>query len=292
MYLINNSHNKTGVLEGDFIPFDDAEYSTINKMRVTLFRASLFIMLSVSVIYIPINLYIGNNLLACIEIFFAIFALVLIKLVKNPVYINKCRYFFVIIAFAWAIIASAFANKGLSVFMWNALFIPYVFLLLGRSKAVKFCCVFIPIVTSLFLYSHHEQIASLSVETITNTSIFLFCLLAFCYFYETARSGIEKELVVDIQKRKEAEQKNLELISELKDALADVNTLSGLLPICASCKNIRDDEGYWSQVEVYLSKNTEAEFSHGLCPSCMTELYPDLDIDINELYKNNALVDK
>jgi multisubunit Na+/H+ antiporter MnhF subunit len=65
----------------------------------------------------------------------------------------------------------------------------------------------------------------------------------------------------------------------LDQALANVKTLSGLLPICASCKRIRDDRGYWSQIESYLKRHTEADFSHGLCPDCVSRLYPELKLD-------------
>lgn len=66
------------------------------------------------------------------------------------------------------------------------------------------------------------------------------------------------------------------LMVELREALARVKTLSGLLPICASCKNIRDDSGYWQAVDVYVQNHTEAAFSHALCPDCARSLYPDL----------------
>ncbi len=62
--------------------------------------------------------------------------------------------------------------------------------------------------------------------------------------------------------------------AELQEALVKVKTLSGLLPICASCKKIRDDQGYWQQVEVYIQDHSKAEFSHGLCPDCAKKLYP------------------
>jgi hypothetical protein len=55
-----------------------------------------------------------------------------------------------------------------------------------------------------------------------------------------------------------------------------VKSLSGLLPICASCKKIRDDKGYWDQVESYISKHSEATFTHGICPDCIKKWYPDL----------------
>jgi PAS domain-containing protein len=66
------------------------------------------------------------------------------------------------------------------------------------------------------------------------------------------------------------------LVTELQAALADVRRLQGLVPICASCKKIRDDRGYWHNVEDYLQRHSEARFSHGLCDECMSRLYPDL----------------
>ena len=73
--------------------------------------------------------------------------------------------------------------------------------------------------------------------------------------------------------RKKGEDEREKLIGELRDALAKVRTLSGLLPICSSCKMIRDDKGYWNRLEVYISERSEAEFTHGLCPDCMKNLY-------------------
>jgi CheY-like chemotaxis protein len=61
---------------------------------------------------------------------------------------------------------------------------------------------------------------------------------------------------------------------ELRQALDEVKTLRGLIPICAACKKTRDDKGYWSQIETYISKHTDAKFSHGVCPDCMKKLYP------------------
>jgi hypothetical protein len=75
-------------------------------------------------------------------------------------------------------------------------------------------------------------------------------------------------------------EKDLEkLVNELKEALAKVKMLSGLLPICSACKKIRDDKGYWSQIEEYIREHSEADFSHGICPECARELYPDMEIE-------------
>ncbi|MCP4427881.1 MAG: hypothetical protein GY803_25640 [Chloroflexi bacterium] len=75
----------------------------------------------------------------------------------------------------------------------------------------------------------------------------------------------------------EAERERSQLVAELQDALDAAKTLSGLLPICASCKKIRDDEGYWHQVEVYVRDRSEADFSHGMCPGCAKKLYAELE---------------
>ena len=86
----------------------------------------------------------------------------------------------------------------------------------------------------------------------------------------------------DITKRKLAEDAKEELIIGLQDAQEEVNLLSGLLPICASCKNIRDDKGYWNKIESYISNHAKVEFSHGICPSCAQKLYPDLYKEVTE----------
>jgi hypothetical protein len=71
-------------------------------------------------------------------------------------------------------------------------------------------------------------------------------------------------------------EKLSETIEDLKDALSRVKLLSGFLPICSSCKNIRDDKGYWNQIESYIREHSEVEFSHGICPDCKEKLYPEL----------------
>ena len=79
----------------------------------------------------------------------------------------------------------------------------------------------------------------------------------------------------DITDRKRVELEREQVIRELKAALAQVQTLSGLLPICSGCKNIRDDKGYWIQIEEYVRSHSEADFTHGICPDCRGRLYPE-----------------
>jgi PAS domain S-box-containing protein len=80
----------------------------------------------------------------------------------------------------------------------------------------------------------------------------------------------------DITSRKQAEEERGTLIIELKDALSQVKTLSGLLPICSSCKKIRNDKGSWEQIETYIRDRLEVDFTHSICPECTERLYPEL----------------
>jgi PAS domain-containing protein len=81
--------------------------------------------------------------------------------------------------------------------------------------------------------------------------------------------------IMDITEIKQAEIEKERLIAQLQGALDNVKLLSGLLPICASCKKVKDDQGYWNQIEIYIRDRSEAEFSHGICPDCMKKLYPE-----------------
>ena len=79
----------------------------------------------------------------------------------------------------------------------------------------------------------------------------------------------------DITERKRLEQERESIMFELQNALSNVKTLSGLIPICASCKKIRNDQGFWNQLESYIMEHSDATFSHGICPDCIQKLYPD-----------------
>jgi len=79
----------------------------------------------------------------------------------------------------------------------------------------------------------------------------------------------------DITERKQIEEDREKLIIELQESISKIRMLSGLLPICSSCKKIRNDQGYWEQIEIYIHEHSEADFSHGICPECAQRLYPE-----------------
>lgn len=107
----------------------------------------------------------------------------------------------------------------------------------------------------------HERVENISILLVL-AGVFLSTVIAFFTVRYVLR--VEKALLHERY--------------ELQKALSEVKTLRGFLPICSSCKKIRDDTGYWNQIEAYIHKHTEAQFSHGICPDCAEKLYPDLKI--------------
>ncbi|MCX5902135.1 MAG: hypothetical protein NTV89_01410, partial [Proteobacteria bacterium] len=77
-------------------------------------------------------------------------------------------------------------------------------------------------------------------------------------------------------KRRQVEQEREKLIDDLRENISNIKTLQGLIPICSNCKKIRDDQGYWHQVEVYVSEHTQADFTHSICQECARKLYPEI----------------
>lgn len=125
-----------------------------------------------------------------------------------------------------------------------------------------------------------------------NTATFIVIFAFSIYFYrlrkvhllmEEHRNHLEEmvadrtaQLVAANASLHEEIGERIKVEQELHASMEKVKTLSGFLPICASCKKIRDDRGYWNQIEVYISKHSEAEFSHSICPDCAKKLYPEL----------------
>jgi hypothetical protein len=91
-----------------------------------------------------------------------------------------------------------------------------------------------------------------------------------------------RKIEIEMKERMKAQSEKDQLILQLKDALSKVKVLTGLLPICAICKKIRDDTGYWNQLEAFIGEHSDAEFSHGICPDCAKTHYPDFNLDDNE----------
>jgi len=109
---------------------------------------------------------------------------------------------------------------------------------------------------------------SLHIEMLLDAFLLSFLVFPVLYFF------LLRPMILHIDERRHAEEEMGKAIFNLQDVLSKVDTLTGLLPICAKCKKIRDDNGYWNDVELYIRDHSEAEFSHSICPECAKELYP------------------
>lgn len=141
--------------------------------------------------------------------------------------------------------------------LWSFAF-PLAFLfLLGKREGVVWTGLFLLAGTFVLV----TGMAYLSFETqIRYLVTFLLCTIL-AYTIESLRERFDKE--------------SRELIEQLEKALSEVKTLEGLLPICANCKKIRDDTGYWNQIEAYFQDHSDARFTHSVCPECVEKLYPE-----------------
>jgi hypothetical protein len=152
----------------------------------------------------------------------------------------------------------------------SAFYLAPIGLVVWFIHSKKSAGIFMAIITSITVTASNllagQMIRYYAVEVWNTVVHFAFFAISALLIYEV-RSNLEKRG---------------QLINELQQALDQVKTLSGLLPMCSSCKKIRDDQGYWSQVEVYISDHSEAEVSHGMCPDCAKKMYPEIYKKINE----------
>lgn len=150
------------------------------------------------------------------------------------------------------------------VFMMPLLF----FYFFGKSEGLIWTVVFSFCICLIMLASALIGVHSYSQITISRFIIVLLILIIIGYGLEASRDSYSRLL----------NEKNEVLLREkelLERALREIKTLSGLIPICCHCKKIRDDQGYWQQVEKYVQDRTEADFSHSICPECVEKLYPE-----------------
>jgi len=134
------------------------------------------------------------------------------------------------------------------------------------------------LVASIFLTICAELAFTLyvSVYGFSNLIGHLFKIISFYLIYKAViETGLSKPYGLMFRNLKQSEETLREEKTKLQAALTEVKKLSGLLPICSSCKKIRDDRGYWTELESYIDAHSEAKFSHGICPDCARKLYPD-----------------
>jgi len=137
--------------------------------------------------------------------------------------------------------------------------------------------------SGMTLYEFFKQflIPDISIWSSHIITIVFSTILAFVVsFFVLKRENKIKDALNQKNQELVASKTNLEeSLKRLEEASRNIKILSGLIPICASCKKIRDDEGYWHQIEQYINEHYDAVFSHGLCPACAKKMYPDMKLE-------------
>lgn len=171
--------------------------------------------------------------------------------------------------------ANSFSVLMLAVIVYAAMF--------GTRRVLAIVSIiFLALTISLYIFAlnHAQPEVHFYLLSATLNNIIVI-VMVFCLSYQNgiitdgALSITQQELEKNAELNQTLEQKVEERTAELKESMARVKVLSGLLPICASCKKIRDDQGYWKRIESYIHEHSEAQFSHGICPECAKKIYPE-----------------
>lgn len=263
-------------------------YSTfIESRRLLLLKVLLAIFLIIDVIYIPINISLGIWSLVYVGIGLILYVLAMFYALRETENLKICSHIFVIVGAAWSIMTATLPTTDFSVFVWNAYVPAFTFFLLGKRRGLFLCSIYIPIILVIFFYRYHFSVVQHSLVDLFNISTYIILVTILYMYYESTRAHTDQLLIDEIEERKQTEAEKVTLIKNLEIALQEVKTLRGLLPVCSCCKKIRDDSGYWDQLEEYIEKRLDVQFSHGICPECLSELYPDIEVDAESLYDDD-----
>ena len=248
----------------------------MDRRRYVLLCVSLILVAIIGLVFSILNFHRSLFFIATVEVFvFICCILILLFVYLRPNYFSLASKIFVVMSFTFGVIASGTQEAHPTIFIWTGLGPLFAFFLLGARMGFMFSAFTVPLCVILFINSH----PNLPPVAYLNVIIFILWVVALSMYYEITRADTEDALIRDIEERHKKEDELRIINQNLRDALDQIKTLRGLLPICASCKNIRNDRGYWEQIEVYIRDRSEAEFSHSICPDCAKKLYP-------ELYKN------
>lgn len=183
--------------------------------------------------------------------------LFLLRHLHNMIY--AYRFSAVLVFFTLIYEMSIGGGEGYA-FLWFYFYPITLFFIFGRKEGLLWVLGSM-IIIALLLFTRLSQF-NYGVDLSVRFFITYLIVTVISYALESSRSYYYRALL--------HEKESLEV------ALLNVKTLKGLLPLCAHCKKVRDDQGYWNKLEAYLKKHSEAEFSHGICPECATKYYPDL----------------
>jgi len=143
---------------------------------------------------------------------------------------------------------------------------PIKIALKNTSLIILFVSIISEGVGVLILYQTNTQYSHI---VLLDLMLIVVLLIPILYFFVYRPLSIDMNIIESLNRERDR------TIDELNNALSEIKTLRGIIPICASCKKIRDDKEHWTQIEVYIKEHSDADFSHGICPDCAEKLYPE-----------------
>lgn len=216
-------------------------------------------------IFSMLALYQNNTILFSVDLLAGVFSVLLLLWLRKSQNYTYANYVGMFIVFSFFLFLVANGGVNNSAFVWIFSFPLIAVFLLGGKNGVIASVIYILSIAAIFIIgSQVTYIAKYPFDLIIRSVMAFFTITILSFAIEKTREMVQIKLT----------QSNI----DLQKTLQEIEVLSGLLPICSSCKNIRDDNGYWNQIDSYISSHSQAEFTHSICPNCARKLYPDLDI--------------
>jgi len=246
------------------------ELDSERKYRFALL-SSIFAFITI-VVFIITDYFEGDRMEFIIELLVGVVLIIGIIFMKKSTRRNIIyRIALCLIGFLY--LAGVATGSGHETILYWVLALPlFMFSLLGKREGLIFSLVIFAMLTTILLipsiFDTHKYEAAQAFRFI---GAYLF-ILFITYKLESSRGNYFNQLV------KTTQGLNIEK-DKLEKSLKEIKTLSGMLPMCASCKKIRDDKGYWNHVEAYITDHSDAVLSHGICPECSKKLYPEFHKD-------------
>jgi hypothetical protein len=255
--------------------------NSIDERKEILLKYTVIILSFLTLIFGIFNLYRNEKIIYILELSFFALSLVLSYFVIKRKFIKQNIIIVLISTYFFTLFSFPQTKYHFSLFIWSMLSVGLTFYFINKKYARIIVSIYLLIIITIFTRIYLKS-NLIPLPAFLNILFFILSFTLFIYYYEITREEAEKKLLEEIRLRKKTEEENKKLIIELKESILEIKQLSSFLPICSSCKSIRDDDGYWQQIEHYISEHSDTQFSHSLCPICANKLYPEFSDNEND----------
>jgi len=253
----------------------------IDDRKLKLLKYSILIAGMIVFFFSIFNFGRNENLIAIIELFLFFISITIFTFTLKKKFITFNMLALLLGSYSFTIFSFSLGRFHFTLFSWALMTIGLTFYFVEKRFANTIVSIYLAI-TYFLLFKQYVLTDEIPTAGLLNVAALILSFTGFLHYYEATRNESEEKLLKEIGLRKKIEVKNKRLIYELETSIEKVKQLSSFLPICSSCKSIRDDNGYWEQIEDYVSKHSDTQFSHSLCPSCVQELYPDFSDNMDD----------